>query len=106
MKKASKNNNANKSINLKEFSKDLDSLFKKHGITTGILVAETIVEDGKYLLSSANHKNKKEEKALLLSVQSLFQMVDLTSEHVNTIANLLNMVYLELKSKKNIKKSK
>lgn len=106
MKKLIKNNNTKEVVNLKEFSKDLDALFKKHGITTGILVAETITEDGKHLLSSANHKNKKEEKALLLSVQSLFQMVNLTSEHINTLANLLQMVYVELKSKKNIKKSK
>jgi hypothetical protein len=95
-----------KSINLKEFTKDIDSIFKKHGIKTGILVAESILDDGKYLLSSVNHENKKEEKALLLSVQSLFQIVNLSSKDINLLSDLLNIIHVELKPKKNIKKSK
>ena len=93
------------SLDLKSFSKDADLLFKKYNIETGILVANILENGDKYLLSCANSPSKKEENALLLATQNLFQLVNLNSESFSLLADILNTVRLKLEKQK-IKKSK
>ncbi len=93
------------SVNLKEFSKDADLLFKKYNLKTGIIVSNILDNGEKHLLSCVNSPDKKEEEDLLLATQDLFQLVKLNSESFSLLANILNTVRLKLEKQK-IKKSK
>lgn len=84
------------SLDLKSFSKDADLLFKKYNIETGIIVANILEDGDKYLLSCVNSPSKKEENALLLATQNLFQLVDLTSESFYKVVYILETICLEL----------
>ena len=103
---AKKGTKMKSSLNLKEFSKDADLLFKNYNLKTGIIVANILENGEKHLLSCVNSPDKKEEDSLLLATQNLFQVVNLTSESFNVLINILHTFKAKLEEQKTKKTKK
>lgn len=90
MKKQLKNiKNTKPTINLDDFSKDADFLFKKYNLKTGIIVADYSEGAENFVLNCVNSPDEKEEAALLLATQELFSIVSLNSDNLFVIINIL-----------------
>jgi hypothetical protein len=104
-KSAAKKQTKNSVINLNDFSKDADSLFKTYKLETGIIVANHNEGSEEFILSCVNSPDQKEEEALLLATQNLFSLVSIKSEYFNVLTNILEKLRVEIE-KKNGKKLK
>lgn len=81
-----------KEINLDQFSKDADKLFKKYGLETGIIVSNYKKGANEYLLSCVNSNDEKEEAELLYATQELFSLVNLKSDYFSFLTNILKQL--------------
>lgn len=77
------------SLDLSEFSKEADLLFKKYKLETGIIVANHNNGAQDFLITCVNSYDQKEEEALLLATQGLFSLVSISSESFFMLSEIL-----------------